>query len=123
MSTPTKDTVNAAAKAAQIALKDAANTAFITAADIVIAEMVAQGKFKVAKLPVLKPASMSDLATYYRGLGYGVCFDECSSWNGTEGGWGQEPWTYPFGAFFPSFYSFFFICNCKQQCTMSISWR
>ncbi len=123
MTTPTKDDVNTAAKAAQVALKDAANAAFIAAADIVIAEMAAQGKFKVAKIPVLKPASMSDIAVYYRALGYGVVFDYCDSWANMEGGWGDSPTTYPYNSFFPSFYSFFYICNCRRQCNIKISWK
>lgn len=55
MSTPTKDTVNAAALAAQLALKTAANTAFIANADIVIAQVEANGKFSV-ELPIIRPA-------------------------------------------------------------------
>lgn len=118
MSTPNKATVNAAALAAQLALKNAANAAFIADADIVIAEVEAQGKFKV-KLPVLKPASMKDIATYYQALGYGAFYDQCSEWN--EPMW-PGPWSYPFG-YFSSFYPYWHICNCKQQCYITISWR
>ena len=120
MSTPDKDTVNAEAMAAQVALKDAANTAWEASADIVIAEVAARGKYSVT-LPVLKPASMSDISEYYRALDYGVCFDQCDSWSGAAE-W-PGPFSYPYGAFFPSFYSFFFICNCKHQCHITISWR
>ena len=116
MSSPTRDTENAAALAAKIALKDAANMAFITAADIVIAEMVSQGKFKVS-LPVLKPASMSDISTYYRALGYGAFYNNCSSWDQTE--W-PGIWTFPYGS---PFFPFYHICGCRQQCSITISWK
>ena len=115
MSTPDKNTVNAGALAAQIALKDAANLAFITAADIVIAEVEAQGRFRV-HLPVLKPASLLDISTHYRDLGYGVTYRDCSSWNTAQ--W-PGPWSYPFGPF----YSLYHICNCKAQCKVEISWK
>lgn len=115
MTTPNKDTVNGAALAAQTALKDAANLAFIAAADIIIAEMQNQGKFKVS-LPVIKPASFSDISTYYMNLGYGVFYGQCSSWGEAE--WAGV-WSYPYSSFYPSFH----ICNCKMQCNMTISWK
>lgn len=115
MSTPTRDTVNAAALAAQAALKAAANTKFIAEADIVIAEMRDKGDFSV-RLPVLKPASMLDIATYYRNLGYGACYDECSYWNHAQ--W-PGVWSYPYSAWYPEYH----VCNCKQVCSITLSWR
>lgn len=118
MSTPTQATVYADALAAHTALKDAANAAFVADADNIIAAVAAQGKYSVS-LPVLKPASFSDIAQYYMNLGYGVQFDQCSGW---QAPWaGQFPTQYPYGDF-SSFYSFFYVCSCKLQCKMTISW-
>lgn len=118
MSTPTQAVVYAAALAAHIALKDAANAAFIADADAIIAAAAAKGKWSVG-LPVLKPASFSDIAKYYMDLGYGVQFDQCTGW---QIPWdGQFPTQYPYGSF-SSFYSFYYICGCKIPCNMIISW-
>jgi len=118
MSTPTQATVYADALAAHAALKDTANAAFIADADTIIAAAVLRGKYKVT-LPVLAPASFSDIAKYYMDLGYGVEFDQCSGW---QIPWnGQYPTQYPYGSF-SSFYSFFYVCSCKLQCKMIISW-
>lgn len=111
MSTPSKDTVNADALVAQAALKAAANAAFILDADIVIQEMIDRGKFLV-KLPVLKPASMLDIATVYRDLGYGVFYPECSGWN-------YSTQYYPYS----NWYTEYHVCCCKQQCDILISWK
>jgi hypothetical protein len=115
MSTPDKNTVNTEANAAKTAITDAANAAFIAAADIVIAEMVAQGKFKVT-LPVVKPASMTAVTAYYRGLQYGVSMDNCDSW-------GRADWpglySFPYGS---PFYPYNYICNCQAQCSITIYW-
>lgn len=120
MSTPDQPTVNAAAQAAQDAIRTAANSAFIADSDIVIQEMVAQGKFAVS-LPAIKPASMKDIATYYRNLGYGVTYEWCSDW-GCEF---QYPFQYPFYPDYPfyAYYAFWQVCTCKQHCKITISWK
>ena len=117
MSTPTKDTIHAAALAAHTAIKDAANLAFITAADIVIAEQEAQGHFRV-ELPCKRPASMLDISTHYRDLGYFVKFEECSGWNFINGAW-PGVWTYPY----TSWHHHHLVCNCKNGCKLMISWK
>jgi hypothetical protein len=119
MSTPTKDTVNAAALAAQDALRIAANAAFVVDADNIIASAVAQGQFEVS-LPVRSPASMLDISTYYQGLGYFASYDQCSYW-------GQVIWmnpytSYPFGGI-SSWYPYWNVCKCRTQCNIKISWK
>jgi len=121
MSTPNASTVNAEAIADKLAIKTAANNAWILNADIVIQEMAARGLFSV-KLPVPAPASMHDLAIYYQGLGYGFWFGQCNGWVGDfSTPWGGrngcgEDWE-------NNFFPFMYVCNCKDVCTAIISWK
>jgi hypothetical protein len=118
MSTPTQATVNAEALASKIALKDAANAAWILAADAIVQEMQARGLFSV-ELPVPAPASMKDLSDYYRALGYGWYYGRCDSW----GDFGEWPgvWSYPYTS--ESYLSLMYVCRCKQVCTAILSWK
>lgn len=112
MATPTKSQANADAQAALDEIIDAANQVFIDGADAAIANAIELGKFRIT-LNSIQHMSINDIVDYYSDLGYAISAPPCFI--------GQPALL--FGPFWVAYWNNKKICNCKNPCKISISWK